>query len=131
MTPNPRIVIVISLVVLALNFAYLPFVSSDHKIYPFPYNPKQYVNVTNHVDFIFGRMGTILLFVGLIFYYVPALRAYTFWAGILWLMWFFDYFMTYNDPYKYYGWIPESWSLWMAVILFAWLGHDFSIKQRD
>jgi len=130
MTLRPRIVIIVSLILLALNFAYLPFVPIDRKIYPFPYNEKQYVMITNYVDYICGRFGTIFLFGFLTFYYAYKLREYLFWAGVIYFLWFIDFLMTYNEPYAHYKLFPESYSFWMAIGLVIWLGYDYYLDTK-
>lgn len=124
MNPNPRIIIISAIILMILNYAYLPFSNIDYIMYPFPLKEKQYIYLTTYIDYLVGRYGSILFIWAIVYIYVPYLRQYLKIFGIFWVLFIIDYLLTYNEPMRYYSNIPMSYSFYMALCLIVWLWYD-------
>lgn len=106
-------ILVISIIVFLLNYAYLlwPLSSQLHPYFKFN---SQLITTQAHVDYICRIIQMILIYYTLA-NYIPKYRETLFLVSLLWIGYLIDYLLTYNQPLGWYGIIPISYAFFMGI----------------
>lgn len=133
MTFKSWMIPLVNVVILALNFLWLPFLKWNDTLHPFLF--KNYkgdiieISRTQYVDYSI-RSLPYLIILALLIKFVPKYRIEFIWSILFWAAWFFDYFITDNEPLRHWHFIPLSYSAVMAICLLAWLGYDYYLDSK-
>lgn len=134
MTFKSWMIPLISVVILALNFAWLVMRDNNFMWSPFAFPDKDgkeiLVSITEYIDYAI-RSFPYLIILGMLIKFVPKFRNEFMICGAMWIGWLIDFFFTFNEPIRFANLplfdinVPCSYSFLMALGLVCWFGYDY------
>jgi len=132
---NKPLIIIYSLIVLALNFIWMPVYIGGWRevIHPFYYKPEQGITIPEYFDFI-GRCLSYIFISVVVTIHSEKYKYHLTIISYLWFLYLIDFILTYNDPVKFgaiFGLtVPLSYSMYMATGLLIWLVVELYKSKR-